>query len=330
MSEHINIPITIHSDEKGYFDRECPNPECLYTFKINLKEWEEKVSGKEMHCPMCGHTASSDQWWTQEQLAEQKKIVENYAQYYAANMLNNMFKKKVQSTRQNKYIRITYKLGRKISFHNTPIGQREEWEHEITCEKCGTQFSVIGAAYFCPCCGHNSVDRTFEDSIDRITKMLNAIPSMRLTLEENNSKDDAENICRALLERSIGDIVSAFQKFACCRYEAVAGKSARVNDFQIVGKGSQLFYSACGKKYSDWLGECELAAMHLLFQRRHILEHNGGIVDAKYLQNSGDNTYVEGQRVIVKESDARELLTIVQKLSAGLRTLEGIGENAEK
>ncbi len=330
MSEHINIPITIRSDEKGYFDRECPNPECLYTFKINLKEWEEKVSGKEMHCPMCGHTASSDQWWTQEQLAEQKKIVENYAQYYAANMLNNMFKKKVQSTRQNKYIRITYKPGRKISFHNTPIGQREEWEHEITCEKCGTQFSVIGAAYFCPCCGHNSVDRTFEDSIDRITKMLNAIPSMRLTLEENNSKDDAENICRALLERSIGDIVSAFQKFACCRYEAVAGKSARVNDFQIVGKGSQLFYSACGKKYSDWLSECELAAMHLLFQRRHILEHNGGIVDAKYLQNSGDNTYVEGQRVIVKESDARELLTIVQKLSAGLRTLEEIGENAGK
>lgn len=330
MSEYINIPTTIRSDEKGYFDRECPNPECLYTFKINLKEWDEKVSGKEMHCPMCGHIASSNQWWTQEQLAEQKKIVENYAQYYAANMLNNMFKKMAQSTRRNKYIKITYKTGRRISFHNSPIGQREEWENEITCENCGTQFSVIGAAYFCPCCGHNSVDRTFEDSIDRITKMLDSIPLMRQMLEKNNSKDDAENICRALLERSIGDIVSAFQKFACCRYETVTGKSARVNDFQIVEKGSQLFFSACDKKYSDWLSECELAAMHLLFQRRHILEHNGGIVDAKYLQNSGDNTYVEGQRIIVKESDARELLIIVQKLSAGLRTLEKSEKRTER
>ena len=324
MSEYINIPTTIRSDEKGYFDRECPNPECLYTFKINLKEWDEKVSGKEMHCPMCGHTASSDQWWTQEQLAEQKKIVENYVQYYAANMQNNMFKKMAQSTRRNKYIKITYKPGRRISFHNSPIGQREEWENEIICEKCGTQFSVIGAAYFCPCCGHNSVYRTFEDSIDRITKMLDSIPLMRQMLEKNNSKDDAENICRALLERSIGDIVSAFQKFACCRYEKLSGKSARVNDFQIVEKGSQLFSSACGKKYSDWLSDCELATMHLLFQRRHILEHNGGIVDAKYLQNSGDNTYVEGQRIIVKECDAKQLLTIIQKLSAGLRSLNSM------
>lgn len=324
MSEYINIPITIRSDEKGYFDRECPHPGCLYTFKINLKEWEENVSGKEMHCPMCGHTASSDQWWTQEQLAEQKKIIDSYVQYHATNMMNNMFKKMVQSIPKNKYIKITYNPGRRISFHNNPIGQREEWENEITCEKCGTQFSVIGAAYFCPCCGYNSVDRTFEDSIDRITKMLKSIPSMRLTLEENNSKDDAENICRALLERSIGDIVSAFQKFACCRYEAVAGKSARVNDFQILEKGSQLFYSACGKKYSDWLSEDELVALHLLFQRRHILEHNGGIVDEKYLRNSGDNNYVEGQRIIVKECDVRELLTIIKKLSAGLRHLNSM------
>ena len=327
MSEYINIPITIRSDEKGYFDRECPNSECLYTFKINLKEWEEKVSGNEMHCPMCGHIASSDQWWTQEQIEERNKIAKNFAKYYASSMLDNMFKKLARSC---KTLKITYKPGRKISFHNSPIGQREEWENEITCENCGTQFSVIGAAYFCPCCGHNSVDRTFEDSIDRITKMLDSIPLMRQMLEKNNSKDDAENICRALLERSIGDIVSAFQKFACCRYETVTGKSARVNDFQIVEKGSQLFFSACNKKYSDWLSECELAAMHLLFQRRHILEHNGGIVDAKYLQNSGDNTYVEGQRIIVKESDARELLIIVQKLFVGLRTLEKSEKRTER
>ena len=28
------IPIQLVSDEKGYFDRECPNEECRYTFKI--------------------------------------------------------------------------------------------------------------------------------------------------------------------------------------------------------------------------------------------------------------------------------------------------------
>lgn len=327
MSDIINIPITIRSDERGYFDRECPNPECLYTFKIKLKDWNEKVSGKKVHCPMCGHIATSDQWWTQEQIEETNRIEEDYAQHYAASLLDNMFKKLACNT---KALKITYKPERKISFINNPIGQREEWENEITCENCRTQFSVIGTAYFCPCCGCSSVDRTFEASLDRINKMLNFIPSIKKAVEENGSKDDAESIGRSLLERSLGDIVSAFQKFACCRYETLAKKSARVNDFQIVTKGSNLFQAVCGKNYAIWLREDELATMNLLFQRRHILEHNGGIVDVKYLQNSGDKAFREGQRMVVKESDARELLTIVQKLSAGLRTLEGIGENAEK
>lgn len=38
-----SLPITICSDEKGYFDRECPNEGCLYTFKVLMKDWEEKV-----------------------------------------------------------------------------------------------------------------------------------------------------------------------------------------------------------------------------------------------------------------------------------------------
>ena len=58
----MEIPITIHSDEKGYFDRECPNENCLYTFKINMQDWKEKVSNDEVHCPMCGHIDTADKW----------------------------------------------------------------------------------------------------------------------------------------------------------------------------------------------------------------------------------------------------------------------------
>ena len=40
-----------------------------------------------------------------------------------------------------------------------------------------------------------------------------------------------------MLEGTLGDCVSAFQKFAECRYSEITGKKARVNDFQIVNKG---------------------------------------------------------------------------------------------
>lgn len=317
----MEIPITFLSDEKGYFDRECPNENCLYTFKVNMEDWKEKVSDDEVHCPMCGHIDTADKWWTQEQLESMQKIAASYAMSMITKELDKAFGKLAHSTRNNKFLKITYKPGKKITFQNNPIGQSEEWETDITCEKCGTRYSVIGSAYFCPCCGHNSAVSAFNESTDSIEKMLKSLPEMKQLLTESYGRDKAETMCRGLLESSLGDIVSAFQKFASCHYDTLTGEISRVNDFQIVEKGSQLFKEASGKGYEEWLSDQELHDMNMFFQRRHLIEHNNGMVDQKYVDKSGDNSYVIGQRLVVKESDAYALLTIIKKLAKGLMTL---------
>ena len=317
----MEIPITIHSDEKGYFDRECPNENCLYTFKINMQDWKEKVSDDEVHCPMCGHIDTADKWWTQEQLESMQEIAASYAMSMITKELDKAFGKLARSTRNNKFLKITYKPSKKITFQNNPIGQSEEWETDITCEKCGTRYSVIGSAYFCPCCGHNSAVSAFNESTDSIEKMLKSLPEMKQLLTESYGRDKAETMCRGLLESSLGDIVSSFQKFASCHYDKLTGEISRVNDFQIVEKGSQLFKDATGKGYEEWLSDKELHDMNMFFQRRHLIEHNNGMVDQKYVDKSGDNSYVIGQRLVVKESDAYALLAIIKKLAKGLMTL---------
>lgn len=317
----MEIPITIHSDEKGYFDRECPNENCLYTFKINMQDWKEKVSDDEVHCPMCGHIDTADKWWTQEQLESMQEIAASYAMSMITKELDKAFGKLARSTRNNKFLKITYKPSRKITFQNNPIGQSEEWETDITCEKCGTRYSVIGSAYFCPCCGHNSAVSAFNESTDSIEKMLKSLPEMKQLLTESYGRDKAETMCRGLLESSLGDIVSSFQKFASCHYDKLTGEISRVNDFQIVEKGSQLFKDATGKGYEEWLSDKELHDMNMFFQRRHLIEHNNGMVDQKYVDKSGDHSYVIGQRLVVKENDAYALLAIIKKLAKGLMTL---------
>lgn len=312
------IPIQLVSDEKGYFDRECPNEECHYTFKILMADWKEKVSDEEVHCPMCGHVDTSDKWWTQDQLEKMQEIAASWFLSDLQKEMNKSFEKLERSTRHNKYARWKYKPGKKITFINNPIGQSEEWETEICCEKCGTHYSVIGSAFFCPCCGYNSVTSAYKDSLDSIKRMLDTLPEMKELLIEKYDEDSAVTMCRSLLESSIGNMVSAFQKFACCRYEAVSGKSGRVNDFQMVEKGSQLFKDEIGESYSDWLENEELEHMKVMFQRRHILEHNNGLVDQKYLDKSKDMSYSVGQRVVVKETDAYTLLEIVRKLGDAL------------
>jgi ribosomal protein L37E len=326
----MEIPIRILSDEKGYFDRECPNEDCLYTFKVYMEDWENKVSDEEVHCPMCGHIDTSDKWWTQEQLDGMEEIVSSYALNYIETELDRTFGQLARSTRNNKFLKITYKPGRQTSFINNPIGQREEWETEIQCEKCGTRYSVIGSAFFCPCCGYNSAISAFNDSLDSIRKMIDSLPEMRSLLTTRYNKDSAETMCRGMLEGTIGDMVSAFQKFASCKYEELSETTARVNDFQIVGKGSELYRSISGRDYSEWLSANELESMNTMFQRRHLIEHNNGIVDQRYIDKSGDTTYSVGRRIIVKEADAYRLLDILSKLGQGLYSIRPVGTTQKK
>ena len=257
-----------------------------------------------------------------------QEIAKNLALNYVQKELDKSFKKLVQSTRNNKFVRITYKPGHRLSFKNNPIGQSEEWETEICCEKCGTHYSVIGSAYFCPCCGYNSAMNSFNDSLDSIKKMLDSLQEMKEMLANKYDIDSAETMCRNLLESSIGDMVSAFQKFASCKYEEISGKASRVNDFQIVTKGSELFKEATSKGYNNWLSVDELYFMNLMFQKRHLLEHNNGMIDQKYLNNSHDTSYSVGQRLIIKETDAYTLLDLLRKLGHGLIKLQ-VGGKAD-
>lgn len=321
MTDTIKIPMTFQSDEKGYLDRQCPNKNCEYVFKINMDDWKEKITDK-VYCPMCGYIASSDQWYTDEQIEVIRENAKNYAMNMVQSILNKSFNKLANSTRNNKYIKITYKPSKKISVNNNPIGQREEWNLDINCEKCGTRYSVIGSAYFCPCCGHNSVEKVFESSISRIETMLNAQDFMFEKLTEQVGTDEASKMCRSMLEGTLGDIISAFQKFAkenLISHSSLDTSKIKVNDFQIIAKGSELYRTHLNKPYENCLSAEELTSLNILFQRRHILEHNEGIIDEKYIEKSGDKTYTIGQRVIVKKDDAEHLLKIIKKLTTFLK-----------
>lgn len=321
----IDIPITLKSDEKGYFDRQCPNDKCKFVFKIFMDDWKDRISDEQVYCPMCGHCAPSDQWYTHEQLEAINEIAASYALSYISDELNKMFGRAARGMRGNKYVQLTYKPGHKITFVNNPVGQRPEWELEITCEKCQTRYSVIGSAYFCPCCGHNAVEHVFNESLNRVQTMIESIEDIYKIYETNYSKDKAESMCRSMIEGSLGDIVSAFQKYAEDIYKKLMPTNkVRVNDFQIIVKGSKLFSEAIGKGYDSWLTDEEISDMNILFQQRHLIEHNNGLIDEQYIQKSNDPSYKIGQRVIIRNTDVLRLLGHVRKLSLGLREQIGI------
>lgn len=312
----INIPLI--ADEKGYIDRKCVNDKCGFIFKVAEKSLRNMT---EIHCPLCGyHNSNVRNWMTEEQYNQAIEIAKSYAQAYVVNQFNKMFSDLSRKTRSNKYCKITYKPGRTISYNNNPIFQREKWQLDIKCEKCLTEYSVIGTAYFCPKCGHNNILKNINNSLDTIRNMVGSQNEIYTALEKTVGKDQAKSMCQKLIEDSLGNVVSAFQTFAYELFkEFKAEVKVRPNDFQIVDVGNQLFNDNFNKKYEDYISNNEINMMNILFNRRHLLEHLGGIVDQKYIDKTSDTSYAIGQRVVIKEKDVIMLLDIVEKLCIGLQ-----------
>jgi hypothetical protein len=193
-------------------------------------------------------------------------------------------------------------------------------EQALVCDACGAGYAVLGPAFFCPCCGHNSVEKMFDAALAKVRTKIEGIEVVREALRAPVGADGAETFCRSTIEGGLQDCVVAFQHLAERLYRPPAGsKAAAPNVFQRLDEGSQLWKSAVGKGYDDWLAAAELADLKVLFQRRHLLAHREGLVDDKYLQKSGDSTYRVGQRIVVSVADVLRMVELIEKLGVALR-----------
>ena len=121
-----------------------------------------------------------------------------------------------------------------------------------------------------------------------------------------------------MIERSLGENVSLFQKYAKHFFEIKSIK-VRSNDFQIIDKSDKLFQDNFNITYNMILTNDEIDLMKLYFQQRHVLEHNDGIVDQEYLDKTNDTTYKLSQRLVIKVKDVILLSDIINKLCNGLK-----------
>lgn len=315
-----SVSIPIEADEKGYIDKQCPSEECEFIFKVNGDDWKNIFQDAAVWCPLCRHEAPSKEWFTIEQVEHAKGEVGAIVRGTIHNALMADAQKFNRGQSKNRFISMSMKVqGGSQRTYALPIQAAELMQLEIQCEACDARFAVIGSAYFCPACGHNSVTQTFTDSLRKIKAKKDGINIIRKALVESVGKDEAELTCRSLRETCISDGVVAFQKFCEGMYENF-GK-VPFNAFQRLEQGSNLWSSAVQRGYNDWLSPEELAKLNILYQKRHLLSHNEGIVDTQYIAKSGDSAYKEGQRIVITDKDIDSLVASLDKLSNGIKSI---------
>lgn len=305
----ITYNLKIQADSEGYIDKECPK--CKSKFKVFNEDLDNRIkSNDKCYCPFCGHVDRYNSWWTTEQLEQARSQAVKKLQYDLMGALEE--DAQVFDGSSNGFIKITMSVSGEKRFIDFPSEALEEMQQKVVCENCGTRYAVIGAAFFCPCCGHNSAPRIFFTALSKVRTKISNLESIGCAIK---NKDTAKFICQSLIESSISDLVVALQRLSECIYHQLSkGKKLKKNVFQRIVDSNELWREICGKDYHDWLSSEEYNLLIKCFQQRHILQHKDGIVDQDYLKNSGDTTYNEGQRLVINIEDIVKYLDVFEKI----------------
>ena len=308
----VSTPLT--PDENGFIDRQCPS--CAFLFKIAA----ENPSGEVRACPSCGHREPSARWETPAQLARATDNAREHATGAVRAAFSGIHRANFGVRRGISGISSGINVMRdgRWDIVGLPAPATAALRSERTCTDCGCRFAFIGSAFFCPACGDSSPDINFAQTLGDIRRAIAYCRPLRETLPA----DEAAIIERAILEKAMADLVTAFQTVTEASYTRIAGAAPPLNAFQRldgVNSGDALWRAATGRSYEDYLGAEDLRRLRTYFQRRHLLAHRNGFVDQVYLDRSADIAYGVGQRLVVRGTDIEDLARLVEKLVTAMR-----------
>lgn len=307
------ISIQLPLDEDGYLDRACPNAECQSGWKILYVDWDSKVPDERAVCPICGHADEPSQFTT----AEQDRFVEEHALADIERRLDGAFRRGTPRKQKMGFLEMTLTYRPRPTRLIAPIEAWEAMEQRSECEACDTHYASIGAAFFCPACGHNSALTTFEGALATIRESMTLAGRLPELLD---SRGAASDTARVMAENALVRIWSSFQRFAEAVYLSLGDDvdQPRRNAFQNLEESNRLWADAIGRGYPDMLTEAQQRDLVRLVQQRHVLAHQDGVVDQEYLDKSRDHRYRLGQRLVVKPTAVLRLAEIVERLAREL------------
>lgn len=323
MEQGTRLSLAFALDEDRFLERLCPNEECGARFKVQYDDLDAKVNPEAFFCPICGLAAKATEWNTPEQMEYMKGVALREIQRQLGAAFENSAHSFSRPRRSDGFITMT------MSYKPTslpilfPPEASDVMRQQTTCEACGMRYASVGAAFFCPACGHNSAASTFDSSVETVTNTLEAIPHLHAAMVSAIDADTGEDAIRHIRENALVKLVSSFQRLAEALFDTVLDGSdtrRRRNVFQNLSESSGLWRDAIGLGYEDMLPASDLVALERFFQQRHLLSHKDGIVDQQYVERSGDTSYAVGQRLVVRSDAVADLAALIQRLAGELRS----------
>jgi endo-1,4-beta-D-glucanase Y len=157
-----------------------------------------------------------------------------------------------------------------------------------------------------PDCGiHNSV-QILTKNLELANKELALAQSAEKELADHLIGDALENVVSALdgFGREI-----CLQKGANIRFQNLSGARCKVQE-------------VFGFDFADTLGSGDWESACRVFQKRHVLAHKMGVIDADYVQKANDPGAIIGRKIRVSHDEVKAAIRIIGTL--GGRLFDGV------
>jgi len=301
MTRHT-INIEIPKDENGFIGRECL--ECKKYFKLKPGTG---LSTQHCHCPYCEYHGDANTFWTPDQLEYAQSVGKKIAcNKFIEPLLNDLTKsfKKLESSTKDGFIQIKVTQKRDKPFF--PIKHYSELELEtlLTCDHCKLEFAIYGVFSRCPDCNELNAFSIFKKSLE--------VSQKQFLLFQQFPYD--EEITQTNLKFIIGNVISAFDalgKELRKQYTEMFPERPK-NLFQNLNELVNVFSNSYSFDLKSLINDFEF--IQLMFQVRHIFEHNMGVVDSDFIKKIPTFGHLLGRKYYLKPAEIEKFIIAMEEI----------------
>lgn len=258
-------------NDKGFVGRECKNPECKRYFKVNSTSIKDK-----MYCPYCGTLFDKSELITNDQLDFVREAGMEKARAYMFNKVRDMFKEVMKGNKG-----LIYKPGNAyIPKAVSPNYSEKKVDSELECFQCKAVFQVYGIFGYCPSCKCDNA-LIYDTNIQMILK------------EIDNSSDK-----KRTLRHAYNDLVSTFENF--CKNKNTSNTKY---NFQNLESAKLFLQDHFSIDMFQGLSLDEELSIKRIFQKRHVHQHNKGIIDQRYVNLIPEDGYLLNKRATMTQEE---------------------------
>ena len=287
MSKNFTFQVPIPHDQ-GFIGRSCSNPDCRRYFKIS----HESITDH-MYCPYCAQQYHKSDFMTQEQNDYINQYARGKALEYAHNEIRKMFSRTFSGSKH-----VKFKPGRPYRAKPViPQYSERELDTQLECPTCKCKFQVDGIFGYCPGCKTENL----------------SIYGANLTIIKNEIKNSNET--NRALRHAYADLVSTFEIFCKQKSALLTTETTR---FQMLFETRKFFKKHLSIDIFMDLNQNEILTLRRIFQKRHLYEHDKGIINVKYIKEIPEDKNLLGQKAKLDinefEMGAESLRKIIDSL----------------